>query len=225
MDRNLLTHKRDFSCSALTSNVNWWYSHQISITGTSGVGTSTMLTGLQNNRVFADVTRVMSWASGGDFMRALAKEHQRTIEEFVFLCQSEPTKGYDKLCDQRAADLALRNFVVNEGRLAHIAMPRAYHVLLTCDIDVAARRRALQIGKTEAVAKDRLESRDKTDDERYERLWPRCLWSPENYDLVIDTSGNEAPEANQEKVIRNWKTWVRAKTTAGKLITDLYKWD
>lgn len=154
-------------------------------------------------------------------MRSFADDRGMSIEEFAAYCKDHPHEDYDKRCDEIIRSFGLQNFVFIEGRLPHVLAPHAFHVLLVCeDLDVLARRRFNDI-KKKAVAKNRsypklsevrkkIEQRDKDDNERYEKLYPGCLWSEDDYDCVIDTSYMK-PRAVIGKIVALRTLWLREK--------------
>ncbi len=161
------------------------FSHQISITSLTGAGSST----LRKNLLGFLPQAPWRFVSGGMLMRAKAQELGMTIEQFATYNRDHPEKGYDKWLDTTIEELGTHNWVVAEGRLPHIFMPHAYRVRLECSSEVRARRRRDQEFpdlSVEQVMK-KIIARDEDDNTRYEKLYPGCMWSDNDFDLIVDT--------------------------------------
>ena len=196
------------------------YSNQITITSASGVGSSTLIGRLQARYMKAPYRFV----SGGGMFRERAKQFNfATIEEFAAYNRANPQQGHDAWCDRQLASFAKQNFTIIESRLAHAFAPMAFHVLLVCDLEKrAARRHADSIGTTtfdDMSAK--LRKRDADDEARYSKLYPGCIWSTQDYDLVIDT-GIHSKEETETAVIEGHKEWVRKHAENNLIVYDIY---
>ena len=169
----------------------------ITITGATGVGTSTALNGLRG-------ALGMPWrfVSGGSIMREFAVKNAMSIEEFAAHNREHPEEGWDRKCDDMLAAFGRQNFTVIEARLAHAFVPHAFHVLLVCDIATRARRRPADFES----ALSRILRRDDDDVYRYAKLYPGCLWSVDDFDLVIDTA-REVPAAVCKSIIMSHAVW------------------
>lgn len=180
------------------------FAHQISITSLTAAGRSTLLQRLK--RTFAGTP--YRFVSGGEMMRRRAQELDMTIEEFARFNREHPEDGHDRWCDDEIARMAKLNWLIGEGRLTHIFMPRAFHVLLTCPVQERARRRHAQLRaqlgrkcpRYEKVVVDILR-RDDDDAARYEEMYPGCMWKPEDFDAVIDTKAHD--EAEVENIVHH----------------------
>lgn len=141
------------------------------------------------------------FVSAGDIMRQAAKRHSITIEHLAKLCREDPAQmPEDERCDRMIEDFGRQNYVVAEGRLVHVFVPSAFHVLLTCPLEVRAERRHTDSRDTgldlEEVTR-LIRVRDEDDRARYEKMYPGCLWPSESFNLVIDTR-----ECAPEQVVR-----------------------
>ncbi len=172
----------------------------ITITSDAGVGGTTTLEILKRK---LEGLGTRQFVSAGLIMRAFAKEKGKTIEEFVTHAKNHPEEKWDEKVDQRIAELGRNSCVVAEGRLPHIFVPNALHVLLVCSLEVRAKRRHkdLQGSKLEEVTK-LIQERDRVDRARYEALYPGSNWEPNKFDLVIDT-GITNPEDVAEQILNN----------------------
>ncbi len=114
------------------------FRNQISITGKSGVGTSTLVTELRNH--FIDPR--WRWVSAGEIFRRRGAEFGfPDINAFAAFNRLHPEAGHDKWCDEQIAEAAKSDGVVGEGRIVQHFMPWAFHVLVICGTKVCAERR------------------------------------------------------------------------------------
>jgi cytidylate kinase len=122
-------------------------------------------------------------------MRAFAASLGMTIREFAEHNRQHPELGYDKKCDQWLNILGSHDFVIAEGRLPHIFIPKAYHVLFVCDEDTRVAKRAQQDNRSSEEVQRDLRLREAADNERYVSLYgPNVLWQNDEYDLVVNSS-------------------------------------
>lgn len=159
-------------------------SHVITITSETGVGSSTTLKKLREH--YGPV--LWRYISGGSIMRARARERGMTIDEFAAFNREHPEAGYDLRCDQDIREYGKQNHTILEGRLTHAFVPHGMHVLLKCPVAVRAERRQADEGGLLATHVSRIEQRDRDDRERYQHLYPGCLWSETEFDLELNTS-------------------------------------
>lgn len=165
-------------------------SYSIAVTSTPGAGSSIFLKRMRLR--FPDFRCI----SGGDIMRRRAEEFGfSTIGEFADYNRKHPEDGHDKWCDDRLREFGKQNFCICESRLAHANMRWAFKVLLFCSTFESARRifsdeeryaREFH-GKTFEEIKTAIELRDLNDRTRYEKLYPGSVWSPSDFDFVLDT--------------------------------------
>lgn len=121
-------------------------------------------------------------------MRQEAESRNMTIEELAAYNLAHLEEGIDKMLDQKINILGTHNFVIAEGRLVHLLLPGAFKVYLDCPLPVRAIRRVQQTPSSLSVVKKDLMKRDSDDNTRYQKLYgPGCLWTPDQFDLVINT--------------------------------------
>ena len=166
-----------------------YLSNSITITSASAVGSSTTIKHLK-----VELPPFYRFVSGGGIMRQFARDNKMEIEEFRAHLLKSGDQSYDRRVDEMQEQFGLQNFTVTESRLAHYFMPFAYHVLLTCPLDVRAERRAKEEGHLVKMVSDEIAQRDHDDEKCYRLLYgDDCLWSSDKFDLVIDTHTNTPP--------------------------------
>jgi len=169
--RHSCTARRPFSC-------------QIAITAQTGSGKSTLLESLRESFGALPIRAV----SAGELFRMRARECGfASIEEFALHNLLHPKEGHDKWCDSVIVRLAQHNWVLAEGRLVHVFMPRAFRVLLLCEAKARATRRASDHGVKYGIALAKIQERDSNDSARYSMLYPGSLWPVEAFDIVVRT--------------------------------------
>lgn len=184
------------------------FSNQFSITSQTAAGKTTCLKGLREK---LEGTAPYRWVSGGALMRAKAESLGMTIEEFATFNREHPEEGYDRWLDQTIAVLGQHNWVVCESRLSHVFMPSAFKVLLKCEPMERARRRAKDNDGDVDKALQKILGRDRDDNERYERLYPGCLWPDSDFDLVIDTTHRSDPCQSVNEILESHRSWLAGK--------------
>src|SRR3989344_2887144 len=198
---------RDFSRGA---NLPPYYlSHVITVTSMTGAGSSSTL------RALKEYLKGSAWqfASGGGIMREFAASIGMTIEEFSAHNLLNPNDGWDLKCDHELSARGRQNFTVIESRLSHAFVPHAYHVLLECDLAIRVSRRFNDLQKvtpniTSVDVAQMIEQRDHDDNERFEQLYPGCLWGSSDFNLVIDT-GTHNPTDVAKLIMRRHEMWGR----------------
>ena len=180
-----------------------YFSHSITITGATGVGTTTTLEELQKK-----LGRPWRFVSAGEMMRARAKQLGVSLEELLLLNRDDPSNDHE--CDNMITEFGTHNYTVIEGRLPHVFVSPAFHVLLTCPLNVRAQRRlkhGSSLGKNLDEVARLIETRDREDRARYQNLYPGGLWPDTDFDLVIDTS-QFLPERIVSQIIDGRATWI-----------------
>lgn len=179
------------------------------ITSLTGAGKSSLIEGLKTE--FAVRNIKMDFISVGAIMRNYAKESGfLSIEDFSQYNRANPEAGYDKKCDDKVREIGEKNHHVIEGRLPHIFVPKGFHILLRCPIDIRAKRRYegqnhdnLSFYETKRL----IEQRDSDDNSRYEVLYPGCIWADSDFDSIINSSTMTVDEEVQA-IFRDWERWV-----------------
>jgi cytidylate kinase len=182
------------------------YSDQIAITSLSGAGSSSALK-LLKQKFYKTMYR---FGSGGDAMRTFASLQNMEIEEFTQYMREHPEAGFDQKMDDLVKVLAQQNFFIFEGRLAHINLPMAFKVLITCPRSIRAKRRQADPAYSHLSLPDvidKIQQRDEDDNSRYEKLYPGCIWKEDRFDFVIDSSQYGQQELVNEilKAHEDWK--------------------
>ena len=178
----------------------------ISLSGTPGSGKSTIAEFLETK---------LKWSRYymGGLMRQYAKEHNMTIEELNELCLRDSKVDKDMDAYQSKLGKEHDNFII-EGRTSWHFIPHSLKIFVYVDVDEAARR----IFKDESERNERkyhsveqmkhaiLERMD-NDLSRYKKYYNIDVYNPENYDIVIDTTGLTIEQA-EEKVLEIIKYYV-----------------
>lgn len=178
------------------------------MTSETGVGGSTTCALL-----LKELSKLSRFVSGGGIMRAVADQKGMTIEDFAAHNKLHPEDGYDSLCDDMIQSFGRHNFFLAEGRLPHVFVPSAFHVLLVCDLKTRTKRRASS-PEFKDIPESEVEriigQRDADDNGRYQKLYPGCLWAPDDYDIVINTSAH-SPETTVSLILEAHKGWFLEK--------------
>lgn len=192
------------------------FSGQIAITAKTGDGSSTLIENLKG--LMRDMP--YRWVSGGALMRAQAAGHNNmAIEGWAAHCRKHPEEGHDRRLDQMIRILAEHNWVICEGRLPQVFMPRAFKVRYWCAHNERIHRRVkqnegrLSYAKVEADIVDR----DNNDDVRYEILYPGCLWPNSDYDLFVDNT-KITPKEAAERIVNEHRKWLARMETKNAVV-------
>lgn len=200
--------------------MKWRFSRSITITSMSGVGGSTTLRHLRQ-RLEGQNFR---FESGGVAMRRFANELRMSIEDFAVYAREHPEKGYDRKVDEMLRKAGETNGLVMESRLAHGLVPGAMHVLLTCPVEVRARRRQTDPEychlSVDEVAR-LIEERDLANEARYSELYSGHNWVTQDFDLVLSTEPEEAAPAKLvEEIIWQHDKWKARMMQSGIRLAD-----
>lgn len=146
--------------------------------------------------------------STGDFMRQMAEEQGVTILELNKIAQSDRT--IDEELDARQKHLGLENdnFVL-DARLGYHFLPKSYKIFLDVDLDVAAKRIAMdhqESRNVEGVAdldetKAKMQARLIEEKTRWQKIYRLNPFDVSQYDLVIDTT-NISVEQVIERILQ-----------------------
>ena len=154
-----------------------------------------------------------TFVSGGDFMRDhLADYEVSSIEALAELGRENPVIGIDRRCDEYLFEMAFSHpHSVLQGRFVQCIAPSAFHVFLTCPLEIrAARRFANEIQnperKTQDVILEEIRKRDEDDCIRFEGLYPDSMWPESHYDLVVSTESN-SPKEVVNKILLGYHEW------------------
>jgi cytidylate kinase len=181
------------------------FAHQISITSKTAAGKTSLVRELRK-LLPGDSYR---WVSGGSIMRERAAQFGMSIEEFAAHNRLHPEEGHDKWLDGHIATLAEEDGMVCDGRLVHFFMPGAFKVWIECDLATRAGRRHKDESHKEYWRVEReIEKRDQDDEERYTKLYPGCIWQPQQFDLVLD-SRSCFPDMLARRLVREHADWLK----------------
>ncbi|MFH2021288.1 MAG: (d)CMP kinase [archaeon] len=165
----------------------------ITISGTAGSGKSTVAS------ILARMLKYKHYSTG-DFQRKLANKKGITIVELGELAKND--LSIDRLTDKMLIDLGKKsdNFVIDSWLSAHF-IPHGFKVYLDADVKERARRitkkrQAESYTKT-ADAFNAIMQREKTNRDRFLKLYNYDFKDKKNYDLVIDTTHTNAEEVAQ----------------------------
>jgi cytidylate kinase len=166
-------------------------------------------------KILGDVWR---YVSSGAIMRQFADAKGMTIEEFAEYNCKHPEEEWDSKCDERVFVYGMEDEVFVEGHLPHPFVPRAFHVLQTCDVVVRTKRRYRdEVERAERENRqpklwwsvfDEITKRDKDDVARYPLLYPGCMWSPNDFDLVIDSEKDGDSDTLARIILEKQKEWI-----------------
>lgn len=200
------------------------FNYQITISGASGVGTTTTLKKLQ--AIYG-----MGWryVSAGSMMREFAAREGMTIEVFVEACRDGTLDGehFDEVLHDTMREFARQNNTVLEGRLAHLYAPLAFHVLITCPLDVRAARRQRDTEHVSmAEMMRRIMDRDAADETRLNSMYPGWQWPEKSFDFVLDTSVPMIHDSVGAAIVDAHSAWLfdRSRTTYTVMVDALPMW-
>lgn len=130
----------------------------------------------------------LRYVSAGEIFRRLAREMGMDVVEFSKYVEKHPE--IDKMIDEKMAEEAKRGNVVLDSLLAfHFAREaNPINILVTADKLVRAERIAKRDGKTFEEALREIEERERSERERFKRLYGIELWRVEDFDIVINTT-------------------------------------
>jgi cytidylate kinase len=187
-----------------------FFSRQISITSLTAAGKTTLVRELR--KLLGE--EPYRWISAGGLMRERAEAHGMTMEEFARHMKLHPEEGHDQWLDGRIAELAGEDGMVSDGRLVHYFMPGAFKVWVECGFETRATRRHRQNpDKPFWQVVREVGDRDHDDEERYRKLYPGCIWKPQQFDLVLD-SEHAAPHLLAARLVREHGRWLEKHASA-----------
>lgn len=179
------------------------------ITSLTAAGKSSLIEGLKTK--FVSMNIKMDFVSVGAIMRNYAKELGfSSIEVFSQYNRAHPEACYDQKCDDFIRDIGNKNYQVIEGRLPHVFVPKGFHILIDCPLEIRSKRR-YEKQNSDKLSLDEIkrliEQRDKDDQARYEVLYSGCSWAHDDFDLVIDSSVKTIDEEVKE-IFAVWNKWI-----------------
>lgn len=160
------------------------FSNSITISGPAGTGTTSLLDNFRRSRA----RMPYRFLSVGGIMRTYADQLRMSIEEFGEFRQANPEEQIDIKLDAMVRSFGKQNFIIAEGRLVHVFIPHAFHVLLSCPLGIRAKRRALDLRVDPQAIELKIAERDKRDTIIYGSLYQGWDWPESDFDFVLDTS-------------------------------------
>ena len=181
--------------------------HVITLTGLPGAGKSSTA-----DRV-AELLGYRRFSSG-DFMRAIAKRHDMSLDDMVKEAQGDQT--YDQEVDEMVRQTGAKDDIVIDSRLAFHWIPSSFKVFLRLDPHIAAERTFVhirEVGREQQTAESveevyqKLVARIAADSERYQKLYGVDYTDERQFDLVVDTGRFPLEEVVQQ-IITTYKEWL-----------------
>jgi len=169
----------------------------ITISGMPGSGKSTVA------KIIAEKTE-LEYMNAGDVFRTLAHKKGMTLDEFSAYAELNP--AIDQTIDKKVVEVAKKGDVVLEGRLAGVMCHRneieAKKVWLDAPLRVRAERVAKRENKKIESVISEIQERERSEWERYFKMYGVDLNNLDIYDMVIDTS-DKSPEEIAEEVLKS----------------------
>lgn len=170
----------------------------ITLGGLPGSGKTTVA------RILADRLK-MEYINAGDIFRNLAAKKGMTLEEFGFFAERNP--NIDKAIDKKLLEIARRDNVILEGRLAGIMLElndvEALKVWLEAPLDVRVRRISGRDTKSSEAALADTQMREKSEWDRYYNIYHVDIRDLSVYNLVIKTQ-DRTPEEIADEIIKKF---------------------
>jgi cytidylate kinase len=138
----------------------------------------------------------MEYVNAGDIFRNLASKKGLTLEEFGIFAEKNP--GVDQTIDKKIVEIAKKDNVILEGRLAGIMCERnglkAIKVWLEAPLKVRAQRVAEREAKTFDTTLAEIQVREKVEWDRYYQIYNIDLNDLTIYNMVLDSAPISAQE-------------------------------
>ncbi len=167
----------------------------ITLGGLPGSGKTTVA------RILADRLK-MEYINAGDIFRNLAAKKGMTLEEFGYFAERNP--NIDKAIDKKLLEIARRDNVILEGRLAGIMLELnemdALKVWLDAPLETRVQRVSKRDGKSYEAALSDTQTREKSEWDRYYNIYHVDIRDLSVYNLVIKTE-DKTPEQIAEEVV------------------------
>jgi cytidylate kinase len=171
----------------------------VTIGGLPGSGKTTVA------KILAEKLR-LEYVNAGDIFRNLAAKKGLTLEEFGIFAENNPS--VDQTIDKKIVEIAKKDNVILEGRLAGVMCDRntikAIKVWLEAPLKVRAQRVAERESKTFETALAEIQVREKSEWDRYYQIYNIDLNDLTIYNMVLDSAPITAQEV-ADTVVRGIK--------------------
>ncbi len=177
----------------------------ITLGGLPGSGKTTVA------RILADRLK-MEYINAGDIFRNLASKKGMTLEEFGFFAERNP--NIDKAIDKKLLEIARRDNVILEGRLAGIMLElndvEALKVWLEAPLEVRVQRISGRDTKSSEAAMADTQLREKSEWDRYYNIYHVDIRDLDVYNLIIQTQ-DRTPEDIADEIIKKFEAAQKGK--------------
>jgi cytidylate kinase len=169
----------------------------ITLGGLPGSGKTTVA------RILADKLK-MEYINAGDIFRNLAAKKGMTLEEFGFFAERNP--NIDRAIDKKLLEIARRDNVILEGRLAGIMLElndvEALKVWLEAPLEERVKRVAGRDSKSAEAALSDTQTREKSEWDRYYNIYHVDIRDLSVYNMVVQTQDRPAEDIADEIIER-----------------------
>ena len=152
-------------------------------------------------RILADKLK-MEYINAGDIFRNLASKKGMTLEEFGFFAERNP--NIDKAIDKKLLEIARRDNVILEGRLAGIMLDlhdmEALKVWLEAPLEARVQRCSKRDSKSYEAALSDTQTREKSEWDRYYNIYHVDIRDLSVYSMIIHTQ-DKTPEQIADEII------------------------
>jgi len=177
----------------------------ITLGGLPGSGKTTVA------RILADKLK-LEYINAGDIFRNLAAKKGMTLEEFGFFAERNP--NIDKAIDKKLLEIARRDNVILEGRLAGIMLElndvEALKIWLEAPLEVRVDRISGRDTKSSEASLADTQMREKSEWDRYYNIYHVDIRDLGVYNLVIQTQDRQ-PEDIADEIIKRFKEAQKGK--------------
>ena len=177
----------------------------ITLGGLPGSGKTTVA------RILADKLK-LEYINAGDIFRNLAAKKGMTLEEFGFFAERNP--NIDKAIDKKLLEIARRDNVILEGRLAGIMLElndvEALKIWLEAPLEVRVDRISGRYTKSSEASLADTQMREKSEWDRYYNIYHVDIRDLGVYNLVIQTQDRQ-PEDIADEIIKRFKEAQKGK--------------
>ena len=171
----------------------------ITLGGLPGSGKTTVA------RILADSLK-MEYINAGDIFRNLAAKKGMTLEEFGFFAERNP--NIDRAIDKKLLEIARRDNVILEGRLAGIMLElndvEALKVWLEAPLEVRVERVKGRDAKSTEAALSDTQTREKSEWDRYYNIYHVDIRDLSVYNMVVQTK-DRTPEEIADEIIERFR--------------------